>query len=55
MVFRVPDLEEARKNLEKHGVGFEGDVHEIPGVVRIGTFRDPFQNRIQLMQMLIGR
>ena len=54
VVFRVPDLEETRKNLEKHGVVFEGEVHEIPGVVRIGTFRDPFQNRVQLMQMLIG-
>ena len=55
VVFRVPDIEEARKNLENHGVQFEGKVEEIPGVVRIGTFRDPFQNRVQLAQMLIGK
>ena len=55
VVFRVPDLEVARKNLEKHGVGFEGEVMEVPGVVRIGTFRDPFQNRVQFAQMLMGK
>ncbi len=55
VAFRVPDLDQARKNLEKHGVSFEGDVKEIPGVVRIGTFRDPFQNRLQFAQMLIGK
>jgi len=55
VAFRVPDLDEARKKLEKRGVTFEGDVKEIPGVVRIGTFRDPFQNRLQFAQVLLSK
>lgn len=55
VVFRVPDIEEARQKLESRGVAFEGKVEEIPGVVRIGTFRDPFQNRVQLAQVLVGK
>src|SRR4051794_21117404 len=38
VVFRVPDLEQARLNLAKHGVQFEGDIKEYPGIVRIGQF-----------------
>ncbi|MEO8129515.1 MAG: VOC family protein [Bryobacteraceae bacterium] len=55
VVFRVPDIEESRLKLESLGVAFEGKVEEIPGVVRIGTFRDPFQNRVQLAQVLVGK
>jgi len=35
------------------GAKFEGEVQEIPGVVRIATFRDPDGNRLQLCQVLM--
>jgi predicted enzyme related to lactoylglutathione lyase len=55
VVLRVPDLEQARQNLAKHGVNFEGDVKEFPGVVRLGLFRDPFGNRLQAAQVLLEK
>jgi predicted enzyme related to lactoylglutathione lyase len=55
VVFRVPDVDQARKNLETKGVRFEGEVEEIPGAVRIATFRDPFENRLQLVQVLLSK
>lgn len=55
VVFRVPDLEEARRNLSAKGVAFEGEVKEFPGMVRIATFRDPFQNQLQLVQVLFTK
>ncbi len=54
VVLRVESLDATRKRLAAKGVAFEGDVMEIPGVVRIGTFRDPFGNRLQVAQSLIG-
>lgn len=53
VVLRVGDLDKARAELARKGVNFEGEVEEIPGVVRIATFRDPSGNRLQLAQMLI--
>jgi predicted enzyme related to lactoylglutathione lyase len=53
-VLRVADLDKARKELAARGVKFEGEVEEVPGVVRIGTFRDPAGNRLQLAQVLMG-
>ena len=53
VVLKVNDLEESRRHFKKHGVEFEGEVQEIPGVVRIATFRDPFGNRLQLVQNLM--
>jgi predicted enzyme related to lactoylglutathione lyase len=53
VVLRVDDLDVARKALSKKGVEFEGDVKEIPGIVRIGSFRDPSGNRLQLCQVLM--
>jgi predicted enzyme related to lactoylglutathione lyase len=52
VVFRVPDLDKEQQRLTQRGVKFD-DVHEIAGVVRIGTFRDPFGNRVQIMQQLM--
>ena len=54
VVLRVADLDKARKELASRGVKFEGEVEEVPGVVRIGTFRDPAGNRLQLAQVLMG-
>jgi len=54
VVLKVADLDKARKELAGRGVEFEGEVEEVPGVVRIGTFRDPAGNRLQLAQVLVG-
>ena len=54
VVLKVADLDKARKELAARGVEFEGEVEEVPGVVRIGTFRDPAGNRLQIAQVLLG-
>lgn len=53
VVLKVEDLDQARAQLAKRGVQFEGKVEEIPGVVRLATFRDPFGNLLQLVQELV--
>ena len=53
MVLDVNDIERERKRLESAGVKFEGKTEEIPGIVRIATFRDPDGNRLQLAQALM--
>lgn len=55
VVLRVADVDKARKELSQKGVKFEGDLEEIPGVVRIATFRDPSGNRLQLCQVLFDQ
>jgi len=55
VVLRVDDLARAQAELTKKSVKFEGSVEEIPGVVRIATFRDPDGNRLQLMQVLAAQ
>ena len=52
VVLRVDDLARVQKELSAKGVTFEGEIHEVPGVVRLATFRDPCGNRLQLMQVL---
>jgi predicted enzyme related to lactoylglutathione lyase len=53
VVLRVDDLDGSSKELGKKGVKFEGDVLEVPGVVKIATFRDPWGNKLQLCQVLV--
>jgi predicted enzyme related to lactoylglutathione lyase len=55
VVLKVVDLARAQKELKAKGVKFEGEVHEVPGVVRIATFRDPDGNRLQLCQVLMQK
>ena len=50
IVLQVEDIERERKRLETAGVKFEGKIEEIPGIVRLTTFRDPVGNRLQLAQ-----
>jgi predicted enzyme related to lactoylglutathione lyase len=52
IVLRVPDLDRARKELAGRGVKFEGEIEDIPGVVRLAAFRDVSGNRLQLAQVL---
>jgi predicted enzyme related to lactoylglutathione lyase len=53
VVLRVDDIQAERKRLETKGVKFEGKTEEIPGVVKLATFRDPSGNRLQLCQPLV--
>jgi predicted enzyme related to lactoylglutathione lyase len=53
IVLRVENIEHERKRLETAGVKFEGKIEEIPGIVRLTTFRDPSGNRLQLAQPLL--
>jgi predicted enzyme related to lactoylglutathione lyase len=53
--FKVDDLPPEKERLQKRGVDFEGTVLEKPGIVRIVNFRDPFANRLQLVQHLRPR
>jgi catechol 2,3-dioxygenase-like lactoylglutathione lyase family enzyme len=52
VVFRVPDLDEARWSLEQRGVMFDGHESEVPSVARFATFRDPDGNPVQLIEYL---
>jgi predicted enzyme related to lactoylglutathione lyase len=54
VVFEVNDVNAAQSRLAKSGVQFVGEVQEIPGVVRIATFQDPFGNQLQLAQSLMA-
>ncbi len=52
VVLRVADIEKKQRELAARGVKFEGRLEEVPGVVKIATFRDPDGNRLQLCQVL---
>ena len=52
VVLKVDNIEQTRKQLSERGVKFEGEVEEIPGIVRLVAFRDPFGNLLQLAQLL---
>lgn len=53
--FKVSDLPKEQERLVRLGVRFEGGVFEKPGIVRIANFRDPFANRLQLVEHLRPR
>ena len=53
--FKVADLPKEQERLLKLGVKCDGSVFEKPGIVRIANFRDPFANRLQLVQHLRPR
>lgn len=53
--FKVTDLPKEQARLSTLGVKFDGQVFEKPGIVRIANFRDPFANRLQLVQHLRQR
>jgi CreA protein len=50
--FSVADVEAAKKHLESAGARFEGDVHEVEGMVRLASFKDPDGNPFGLAQSL---
>lgn len=53
-VFGVADIAEARAELEAKDVSFEGDIIELPGMVKLATFLDPDGNRYMLAESLTG-
>lgn len=55
IVLQVADIEAERKRLEARGVKFVGKTEEVPGIVKLATFRDPSANRLQLAQSLMKR
>lgn len=49
-VFRVDDLEAARRSLEARGATFDEHVGEVEGFARFASFRDPDGNVVQLIE-----
>jgi catechol 2,3-dioxygenase-like lactoylglutathione lyase family enzyme len=52
LTFGVVDIAAARASLEAHGVRFDGETTEVPGMVRLATFYDPDGNTFMLAQRL---
>jgi catechol 2,3-dioxygenase-like lactoylglutathione lyase family enzyme len=50
VVFRVGDLDETRRALERRGVAFDEHLGEVEGRARFATFRDPDGNPIQVIE-----
>ena len=53
LTIRVTDIAAARKTLESRGVVFEGDIDEVPEMVRLSFFADPDGNKLCLAQSLM--
>ena len=52
VVLQVPDIEGERKRLVARR-RLKQEVEEVPGMVKLATFRDPSGNRLQLCQVLM--
>ena len=52
LTFGVEDIAAAKAVLDSHGVRQDGDVVEIPGLVRLLTFFDPDDNALMFYQDL---
>lgn len=50
VMFRVDDLDRARRTLQEKGVEFDEHSGEVEGFVRFATFRDPDGNRVELIE-----
>ncbi len=50
LVWGVRDIEAAKYNLEQHGVKLDSDIREIPEMVRLLNFTDPFGNSLMFYQ-----
>jgi CreA protein len=53
-VFGVKDVAAAKADLENKNVSFDGDIIEIPGLVKLATFFDPDGNTYMLAESLTG-
>ncbi len=52
LVMNVKDIAAARASLEGQGVAFDGPTEEIPGMVKLATFRDPDGNAFAFAESL---
>jgi catechol 2,3-dioxygenase-like lactoylglutathione lyase family enzyme len=52
LALSVDDIEASRAALEAAGVAFDGPTEEMPGMVKLATFRDPDGNLYHLAQTL---
>ena len=50
LTFGVTDLEAAKAELDRHGARQDGDIVEIPGLVRLLTFFDPDDNALMFYE-----
>lgn len=50
LTFGVTDLEAAKAELDRHGARQDGDIIEIPGLVRLLTFFDPDDNALMFYE-----
>ena len=51
LTFGVTDIEAAKADLDAKGVRQDGDILDIPGLVRLLTFFDPDDNALMLYQV----
>jgi catechol 2,3-dioxygenase-like lactoylglutathione lyase family enzyme len=51
LTFGVTDLEAARASLDAEGIRQDGQIREIPGLVRLLTFYDPDDNALMFYQV----
>lgn len=52
LTWGVKDIEAAHKSLKSHDVTFDGDILEIPEMVKLLTFFDPDGNTLMVAQDL---
>jgi predicted enzyme related to lactoylglutathione lyase len=50
VMFRVEDLDLARRTMQEKGVAFDEHSGEVEGFARFATFRDPDGNRVELIE-----
>ena len=53
ITFGVSDIEAARTELEANRVQFTGPTTELPGMVKLATFKDPDGNEMMLAENLM--
>jgi predicted enzyme related to lactoylglutathione lyase len=52
VMFRVGDLDAARRAMQEKGIVFDEHAGEVEGFARFATFRDPDGNRVELIEHL---
>lgn len=52
VTFTVKNLDHAKAEMAKKGASFHGEIIEVPGHVRMQTFKDKDGNRFQIVELL---
>lgn len=53
LVFGVADIDVAKQALDRHDIRQDGEIRDIPGLVRLLTFYDPDGNTLMFYQELV--